>query len=212
MENQANARFLEEAVEYLRKGQVVGVPTDTVYGLAIAPLAAGTPDALYAVKERDRGKPIAWLVGAASDLGRFGQNAPRYADALAEAFWPGSLTLVVEASPRVPRPFQSAAGTIGLRMPDHPVALDVLQRLGQPIAATSANRSGAPAADVLAALDPAIREQVAFALPDDSDADAPSGTASTVVDCTGPAPRILREGGTSEADIRAVVRAFARPI
>ncbi len=212
MENQANARFLEEAVKHLQEGRVVGVPTDTVYGLAVAPLAAGTPDALYAVKERDRGKPIAWLVGAASDLGRFGQNVPRCAEALAEAFWPGSLTLVVEASPRVPRPFRSAAGTIGLRMPNHPVALDVLRRLGQPIAATSANRSGAPAADALAALDPAIREQVAFALPDDSAADAPSGTASTVVDCTGPAPRILREGDVSKAAVQAVVRAFGRPI
>ena len=120
-------------------------PTDTVYGLGVAVEAARSPQALFDIKRRDRGKPVAWLVGDASDLERYGREVPDAACALARAHWPGPLTLVVKASQAVPPAFRSAEGTIGLRMPDSETALALVRAAGGPVATTSANLSGGPA-------------------------------------------------------------------
>ena len=150
-----------------------------VYGLGVAVEAARSPQVLFDIKRRDRGKPVAWLVGDASDLERYGREVPDVACALARAHWPGPLTLVVKASQAVPPAFRSAEGTIGLRMPDSETALALVRAAGGPVATTSANLSGGPAPRTFEELDPALVAAAAAAVRDDA---RKSGVASTVVD------------------------------
>lgn len=185
-----------EAQCALGDGRAVIFPTDTVYGLGVAVGPASGPDELFRLKGRDGGKPVAWLVADPSDLDRYGADVPAYARDLAARLWPGALTLVVRASDAVPPAFRSAAGTIGLRMPASDAALALIRAAGAPLAVTSANPAGAPAparaADVDASLAAACAGMLAV--------DAPAGgVASTVLDCTGPAPAVLREGPLAAA-------------
>lgn len=192
-----------EAIAALKRGEAVIFPTETVYGLGVSVEAAASPDVLYDLKERDRGKPISWLVGGVDDLDRYGAHVPDLARRLARAYWPGPLTLVVEAGEAVPAAFRSQAGSIGLRMPDNEAALELIEAVGCPLATTSANISGIQAPAAFGALDPDFAARVDVMVPDDVDDDK-SGVGSTVLDCTGAAPRILREGAVTEADIQAL--------
>lgn len=195
-----NESALREAAAALRRGEVVVFPTDTVYGLGVAVDFADGPDVLYDLKERDRGKPIAWLVGALDDLDRYGEDVPDSVRALARKFWPGPLTLVVKAAACVPGAFRSAANTIGLRMPDDRTALALIEAAGCPLATTSANISGNRAPRSFEELDPALVARVfAVASPGDS---RTSGLASTVLDCTGDHPVIVRQGAIALEDTR----------
>lgn len=192
------------AVAALAAGKPVLVPTDTLFGIAVCPAHAASPDVLYQIKGRPSDKPVAWLVSRESDLELFGRDVPAYAKVLAAAFWPGALTLVVRASEAVPKAFRSAAGTIGLRMPDDALVRALADELGFPLAVTSANRSGQSDPHSFEEIDARIVSQVACAL---DDAVRKSGVGSTVLDCTADSYRILREGDISRADIEAALRA-----
>ncbi len=222
---------LEEATRALAVGNAVIFPTDTVFGLGVSVSAAPGPQLLYDLKHRDAGKPVAWLVEGPEALDVYGRDVPAYARHLAETFWPGGLTLVVRASDAVPAAFQSPAGTIGLRMPASEAALGLIRAAGCPLAVTSANLSGAADTACAEDLDRALVARTAGVyLSDDSlshsaatgtagDSDAPSasarfaagdrlvpppasGTASTVLDCTGEAPRVLRAGALTLDDLK----------
>lgn len=222
---------LEEATRALAVGNAVIFPTDTVFGLGVSVSAAPGPQLLYDLKRRDAGKPVAWLVEGPEALDVYGRDVPAYARRLAETFWPGGLTLVVRASDAVPAAFQSPAGTIGLRMPASEAALGLIRAAGCPLAVTSANLSGAADTARAEDLDRALVGRTAGVyLSDDSlshsaatgtagDSDAPSasarfaagdrlvpppasGTASTVLDCTGEAPRVLRAGALTLDDLK----------
>ncbi|MFR0868128.1 MAG: FAD-dependent protein [Adlercreutzia sp.] len=189
---------------------------------------SGSP-ALYDLKHRDAGKPVAWLVEGPEALDVYGRDVPAYARRLADAFWPGALTLVVRASDAVSRAFQSAAGTIGLRMPANEAALELIHAVGCPLAVTSANLSGAPDTARAEDLDRALVARTAglylpdgvaaagtasgcveaapsasarLAASDQSALPPASGTASTVLDCTGEAPRVLRAGALTLDDLK----------
>lgn len=221
----------DEAARALADGNAVVFPTDTVFGLGVSVGAAAGPQLLYDLKHRDAGKPVAWLVEGPEALDVYGRDVPAYARRLAETFWPGGLTLVVRASDAVPAAFQSPAGTIGLRMPASEAALGLIRAAGCPLAVTSANLSGAADAARAEDLDRALVARTAGVyLSDDSlshsaatgtagDSDAPSasarfaagdrlvpppasGTASTVLDCTGEAPRVLRAGALTLDDLK----------
>lgn len=198
----ASTSVFSEAVAALKRGEAVVFPTETVYGLGVSVEAAASPAVLYDVKERDRDKPVSWLVGDVDDLDRYGAHVPDLARSLARAYWPGPLTLVVQAGDAVPVPFRSEAGTIGLRMPDNETALALVRAVGCPLATTSANISGCRAPGAFDEVDPDLASRVSTVVPDEADDDK-SGVASTVVDCTGAAPRILREGAVAAEDIRA---------
>lgn len=185
-----------EARRALGDGRAVIFPTDTVYGLGVAVGPAEGPDELFRLKGRDQGKPVAWLVADPADLGRYGADVPAYACELAARLWPGALTLVVRASGAVPPAFRSAAGTIGLRMPESEAALGLIRAAGVPLAVTSANPAGAPPPRCAADVDCALAAASAGVLAGDEPA---GGVASTVVDCTGPAPVVLREGPLAAA-------------
>lgn len=200
---EAHENALHKAVASLRRGEAVMFPTDTVYGLGAAVDFAEGPGMLYDLKERDRGKPIAWLVGDPDDLDRYGEDVSASVRALARRFWPGPLTLVVKAAERVPDSFRSAAGTIGLRMPDDATALALIEAVGCPLATTSANRSGNRAPRSFDELDPALVKRV-FVVADLGDSKT-SGLASTVLDCTGDAPLVVRQGAIALEDIRPLL-------
>ncbi|MFR1322152.1 MAG: FAD-dependent protein [Adlercreutzia equolifaciens] len=220
---------LEEATRALAVGNAVIFPTDTVFGLGVSVSAAPGPQLLYDLKHRDAGKPVAWLVEGPEALDVYGRDVPAYARRLADAFWPGALTLVVRASDAVSRAFQSAAGTIGLRMPANEAALELIHAVGCPLAVTSANLSGAPDTARAEDLDRALVARTAglylpdgvaaagiasgcaeatpsasarFAAGDRLVPPPASGTASTVLDCTGEAPRVLRAGALTLDDLK----------
>lgn len=206
---------LEEAAAALNEGLPVVLPTDTVLGIGVAVDAATSPQALFKAKGRPANKPVAWLVESPDALDAYGTEVPPCAYALARAFWPGALTLVVNASAAVPVAFQSHAGTIGLRMPASDDALTLIRAVGAPLAVTSANPSGAPAPAAFAGLDESLAAATAgvFApstssasvhpdVPCISDEDA---RPSTVVDCTGGELRVLREGALSWEELKGAL-------
>ena len=188
------------ALQILHNGGLVAFPTDTVYGLAAEPFNPAAIERLYAAKERDMSKAIAVLVGTLEQLLQITPGLSVQAEALAARFWPGALTLVVSRRAELPDQL-SALPTIGVRMPDHPFALNLLQASG-PLATTSANRSGADnpltAADVLVQLGGRIELVL-------DGGTCPGGVPSTVVDCTIPDVRILREGTIPVEAIRVVL-------
>lgn len=225
---------LAEAEDCLSRGEAVVLPTDTVYGVGVAVEAAPGPQRLFEAKHRPADKPVAWLVASPDDLERYGAAVPGYARRLAEAFWPGALTLVVRASAAVPRAFQSQAGAIGLRMPASPEALALIRAARCPLAVTSANPSGAPAPVRFEDLDPVLVEATAGVfVPEPADkaqrsegmspgrlvgmpaapaahdcttdgAGSPEA-ASTVLDCTADAPRLLRAGALSFDSVKGAL-------
>lgn len=192
----------DEVVAALRAGRSVIVPTDTLFGVAVSPLHAPSPAILYEIKGRPSDKPVAWLVAHAADLGIYGKDVPEYAQRLAVAFWPGALTIIVKASDAVPPMYRSKAGTIGLRMPDDALVRAIADEVGCPLAVTSANVSGGPDPMRFADIDSRILGSVAAAVDDER---PKSGIGSTVVECVGAAPRILREGGITRTQIDAAL-------
>ena len=188
-------------VSALVQGAPVIIPTDTLFGIAVSPLHASSPAILYQIKGRPSDKPVAWLVSSARDLDIYGSEVRPYARALAGAFWPGALTLIVKASSSVPSEYRSEKGTIGLRMPADMLTRVIIDQVGCPLATTSANRSGQPDPKRFVDIAPIVLAQVAAAIDDEQ---KKSGIGSTVVDCTGPAPRILREGPIPASEIAAV--------
>lgn len=185
----ASPDALRRALEILRRGGLVAFPTDTVYGLGALAFDAAAVESIYAAKDRPDEKAIPVLLGSADDLPKVAASVPEMALTLAARFWPGPLTLVIPKRPSLPGAV-SAAPTVGVRVPDHAVARALLQAAG-PMAVTSANLSGASspctASEVL--------EQLGGRIPLILDGGrTPGGLPSTVVDCTGPEPKFLREG------------------
>jgi L-threonylcarbamoyladenylate synthase len=199
----ADPAGLAEAARLLSAGRTVAFPTETVYGLGADATDPAAVARIYAAKERPRFNPlIAHLAGAeaARAQGVFDAAASR----LAEAFWPGPLTLVVPAGPGCTVCDLARAGlaSVALRVPGNAVARDLLARVARPVAAPSANRSGrvSPtcAAHVLADLDGRIDAVLDGGI-------APVGVESTVVACLGGPPRLLRPGGVTRADLERVL-------
>jgi len=180
---------LDLAVAALREGRIVGVPTDTVYGIAADPFCEAAVHALFSAKGRPAVKPIPILAADQEQIMSIGLLDDE-AGAFADDHWPGALTLVVPRVDGLPEWVgDPERGSVGVRVPDHPAALALLAVSG-PLAVTSANRSGdAPAGDDRSAR-ASLGDSVAVYL----EGSGGGGAASTVVDLTGPEPRILRPG------------------
>jgi L-threonylcarbamoyladenylate synthase len=197
------------AIEMLRSGGIVALPTDTVYGIAVALDAPGGVEKLFAAKRRPPDKGIMLLLSDAAQAPEIGRW-PASAAALAVAFWPGGLTIVVPQRSDVPLPaaLTSGAATIGLRVPDHDAPRALAAALG-PIPTTSANVSGLPEARTADEIVEQLGDSVGLVL---DGGPAHGGPASTIVDCTVEPPRILRVGAIAvEAVEAALGRADDRP-
>jgi tRNA threonylcarbamoyl adenosine modification protein (Sua5/YciO/YrdC/YwlC family) len=194
------AMGLDVAGGAVRRGDLVVLPTDTVYGLgtdAFSPVAVAK---LLETKGRGRDMPVPVLVGSPRTLDGIATNLSESARALVEAFWPGGLTLVCAVQPTLQWDLGETRGTVAVRMPLHPVAIELLTATG-PMAVSSANLSGSPPATTL---DEAV-EQFGDGVSVYLDG-GPSGEPlpSTIVDVTGTTPHLLRAGAVSEESLRAV--------
>jgi L-threonylcarbamoyladenylate synthase len=201
----SRAAGLDAAAAAIADGELVLLPTDTVYGVAADAFTPEAVTALLAAKNRGRAMPVPVLIGEASTLGGLVLEPPEVATKLAQAFWPGGLTLVVEHVPSLAWDLGDAEGTVAVRLPDDDLARDLLRRTG-PLAVSSANRSGRPAATTAQEAAEQLGEHAAVVL--DGGPRASSG-ASTIVDCTGPTPRVLRVGAIPVERLRDVVPEIA---
>jgi L-threonylcarbamoyladenylate synthase len=201
------AEGLDAAVDSVRRGELVVLPTDTVYGIGADAFQPDAIDALLAAKGRGRDMPVPVLVGSWAALDGLTLVVPPRVRELVEAFWPGGLTLVVEHAPSLAWDLGAARGTVAVRMPLHPVALELLDRVG-PMGASSANRTGQPPAATAGQ----ARDQLGFAVAVYLDG-GPSGdpVPSTILDVTGSVPRVLRSGAVSLEQLREVVGKVMAP-
>ena len=195
------ASGLDAAAAAIARGELVLLPTDTVYGVGADAFSPPAVARLLGAKNRGRAMPVPVLIGEASTLAGLTMSVPRPAQQLAEAFWPGGLTLVVEHAPSLAWDLGDAEGTVAVRLPDDDVARDLLRRTG-PLAVSSANRSGRLAATTAEEAAAQLGEHAAVVL----DGGPRAGSAaSTIVDCTGPVPRVLRVGAVPVERVREVL-------
>lgn len=201
-----SAEVINLAATVLRDGGIVVFPTETVYGIGAAAHSCFGPHEIFDIKVRPLEKPLPWLVENEDALDKYGVDVPEYAHNLAKAFWPGALTLVVKASDVVGKDFRADDGTVGLRSPDHEVVMELIQASGGPIIATSANTSGHPAPGDFTEVEERIVAAADVAL---DGGETEHRTPSTVVDCSGPEPVIIREGAIPTDQIMAAARGGA---
>jgi len=193
-------RGIAAAVEAVRNGELVVFPTDTVYGLGADAFTSYAVTALLNAKGRDRQMPPPVLVGSRHTLDGLVLTLPQVARDLVEAFWPGALTIVVEHAPSLNWDLGDTAGTVAVRMPLHPVALELLREIG-PMAVSSANKTGNPPAVTAAQ----ARDQLGSAVRTYLEAGpCPDPVPSTIVDLTQEPPRVLREGAIRVEKLRDV--------
>ena len=192
---------LDTAIDILREGGLVVFPTDTVYGVAALARDAAAVAAIYRAKQRPSNMPIPVMVGDPMAVSEIAIPAPGFRE-LADAFWPGPLTIILPRRATLPDIVTAGGDTVALRIPDHPLVLALLRVLNEPLAVTSANRSGHPPAltadDARVQLDGRVEAII-------DGGPAPGGLPSTIIDLTRTPPQILRRGPVTEAQIRAIL-------
>ncbi|WHS35180.1 L-threonylcarbamoyladenylate synthase [Auritidibacter ignavus] len=192
---------IADAVEAIRDRQCIVLPTDTVYGIGADAFSAQAVAVLLAAKGRSRATPPPVLMAHPRVLDALADDIPNQARALADAFWPGALTLILNAQPSLTWDLGETHGTVGLRVPDDELARDILEQTG-PMAVSSANRHGQPAATSAIMAQEALGESVAVYL---DGGDRQTQAPSTIVDCTVSPLRLIRAGAISIDTLREVV-------
>jgi L-threonylcarbamoyladenylate synthase len=192
---------LAKAASLLQSGNLVAFPTDTFFALG-AILTESAVSSLFAVKGRMAGNPVPVLLSSADQAEAVAEEFPHEARKLARAFWPGPLTLVLPARTSVPGTVTANTGTVGVRVPSHPVAMELISKVGSPVTGTSANVSGMPPAKTGAEVMAQLNGKIAAIV------DAPCGThvqPSTVVRFDGTGLNIIRVGAVSEDELLRVL-------
>lgn len=193
---------LDDAVAALRRGEAVGMPTETVYGLAADASSPAAVRRIFALKGRPADHPLIVHIADAGQLDAWARDVPDAARRLAAVFWPGPLTLILQKLPGVPDEVTGGQATVGLRCPAHPMALALLRAFGGGLAAPSANRFGHISPTTAAH----VREEFGEAVPVVLDGgESEVGIESTILDLSGTTPRILRPGRITRAEIEAVI-------
>ncbi|HEX9758975.1 MAG TPA: L-threonylcarbamoyladenylate synthase [Nitrospiria bacterium] len=193
---------IQMAVDILRKGGLVAFPTETVYGLGARVFDSKAISKIFNVKGRPSDNP---LIVHVADLKQFTlvvKKVPPVAEKLIKAFWPGPLTLILPRASKVPPQVSAGLFTLAVRMPNHPLALHLLQELGEPVAAPSANRSGRPSPTQANHVRNELGNEVKMVL---DGGPCPVGLESTVLDITKGVPRILRPGQITLENLEAVI-------
>lgn len=194
---------ISTAVVIIQNGGLVAVPTETVYGLAANGLDEAAVMKIYDVKGRPETKPISLLVSGVVEVGEFCRDIPAAAYTLADKFWPGPLTMVLYKKDNVPHVVTAGGDTVGVRCPDHSKTLELIRRAGIPLAAPSANLSGAPSPKTASDVQQVFDGQIDAVI---DGGPCLLGIESTVLDMTVQPPKILRKGGLS---MRAIEEALA---
>lgn len=191
---------IARALEVLENGGLAAFPTDTVYGIGALAFDGEAVESIYIAKDRPIEKAIPVLLGDADDLEKVASSVPEMARRLAARFWPGPLTLVVPKKPNLPKAV-SATGTVGVRVPDHSMARALLRAAG-PMAVTSANISAQQSPFTADEVFAQLQGRVALIL---DGGKTPGGVPSTVIDCTGTEPVLLRTGPLLLEEIKSAL-------
>jgi len=194
------ASLIRYAADQIRSGQVLGMPTDTFYGLAADPFNLRAVERVYEIKSRSRHKPLSLLIADVDQARELAKPLPEEFFALAKKFWPGPLTVIVKAGSRLPLKVTANTGNVALRVPNAKIPLEVVRAAAIPITATSANLSGESECTTAAA----VKEQLGVRVPIIVDGGtSPRETASTIIDLTDDEKRwtILREGAIPSEEI-----------
>jgi tRNA threonylcarbamoyl adenosine modification protein (Sua5/YciO/YrdC/YwlC family) len=187
---QSRSAGIRAAVGAAKAGRLVVIPTDTLYGVGCDAFDSDAVGSLLAAKHRGRDMPVPVLVGSWHSIDGLVLSVPQAARDLIEAFWPGGLSLVVRQAPSLAWDLGDTDGTVMLRMPLHPVAIELLREVG-PMAVSSANVSGRPPATTVDEAREQLGDEISVYL---DGGPAPVAQASTIVDVSGAQPRVLREG------------------
>jgi L-threonylcarbamoyladenylate synthase len=192
--------LIRYAADQIRSGQVLGMPTDTFYGLAADPFNLRAVDRVYEIKSRSRHKPLSLLIESTDQAEELSQPLPEEFYALARRFWPGPLTIIVKASSRLPLKVTANTGNVALRVPKSQIPLAVVQAAQIPITATSANLSGESECTTAIAVRDQLKDRISIIV--DGGA-SPREVASTIVDLTDEEARwrVLREGAIPSQEI-----------
>ena len=193
---------MQYAAQFIARGKVVAIPTDTFYGLAADPFNLSAVEQIYQIKGRPESRALPILVNSVEQAGTLVRDLPSNFFKLAEKFWPGALTIVMEASHRLPLKVTGNTGRVALRMPDAQVVLSLIESVGGPVTGTSANLSGHPSctnADLLVAQ---LGDRLTLVL---DGGETGAVLASTILDLREDSWRIVREGRISEEQIRALL-------
>ncbi|MFS0876496.1 L-threonylcarbamoyladenylate synthase [Solibacillus isronensis] len=204
-----NSENYTQAVDLLNNGEIVAFPTETVYGLGAVATNEQAVKKIFAAKGRPSDNPLIVHIGTVEEVSLYTTNISEIAQKCMDAFWPGPLTLVMHAKPNVLAPSVTAGlDSVGIRMPDHPVALELLQTLKKPLAAPSANRSGKPSPTKAEH----VFEDLQNIIPCILDGGMTGiGLESTVLDVTLDTPVILRPGGVTKEMLEAVIGPVVEP-
>jgi L-threonylcarbamoyladenylate synthase len=197
-------REIDAAAETLRQGGVIAFPTDTVYGLGADAFNGAAVARIYDIKGRPRNNPLPLLIADIEGLAAVAGPMPAIARLLARRFWPGGLTLVLPKENSLPAHLATGPN-IAVRVPDHPICLALIQRLGNPIIGTSANRSGQPSMLTADEVAQQLGAEIDFLV---RGGRCPGGRQSTVVDVSGESPVILREGMIPSDEIRKTCQEY----
>ena len=202
-------RAISQGASALQDGLLIAFPTDTFYALGADARNETAVERLRAAKGRREDHPLPVLIADASDLSHVVKDAPDQARKVISEYWPGPLTIVLRAAPIICRSVMAGGDTVGVRVPDHEPARDLIRRSGGPVTGTSANRTGTPPARTAAEVAAQLGDAVDYVMPGDcGDYELPS----TVVDFTGDTPRILRAGPISKAEIEELIGTLIGPI
>lgn len=189
MENRI--KITQQAIEYLRKGKLVAVPTETVYGLAADATNPNAVKKIFAAKGRPLNQPLPILIAQNSNLKNWAIDIPPLADQLTKKFWPGPLTIILKRAANISDIITGGLDTIGLRCPDHPITQEILASFPQGLAAPSANLFGEPPPTSAADVEKALGNKVDLIVDGGT---CKLKTASTIIDLTGDEPKVLRQG------------------
>lgn len=200
--NSADAELLSQAVYALQHGDVIGLPTETVYGLAADAMNVAAVRKIFALKGRPVDHPLIVHIADSSQLSRWAIDIPEEAYVLAQHFWPGPLTMILRKQAMVPDEVTGGQDTVGVRCPAHPLALVLLQQFNGGVAAPSANRFGR----ISPTSAQHVRDEFGDAVPVVLDGgECEVGIESTIIDLSSKQPRLLRPGMISQDDIEAVI-------
>ena len=192
--------LIRYAADQIRAGEVLGMPTDTFYGLAADPFNLRAVDRVYDIKSRSRHKPLSLLIESVDQAEELARPLPEEFHALARRFWPGPLTVIVKAASRLPLKVTANTGNVALRVPNAAIPLEVVKAAGIPITATSANLSGASECTTAVAVRDQLQGRIAIIVDGGT---SPREIPSTIVDLTDDEARwrILREGAIPAQEI-----------
>ena len=194
------ASLIRYAADQIRAGEVLGMPTDTFYGLAADPFNLRAVDRVYEIKSRSRHKPLSLLIESVEQAEEMARPLPEEFEALARKFWPGPLTIIVKASSRLPLKVTANTGNVALRIPNSGIPLAVVQAAQIPITATSANLSGEAECTTALAVRDQLKDRISIIVDGGT---SPREVPSTIVDLTDEDARwrILREGAIPSREI-----------